>query len=234
MAKTPDATSIVEVTRRTRSIYERRFANQASYRDSVWKVLCSQWFSKWVKPSDSVIDLGAGYCEFINNISARHKTAMDLNPETVRRATAGTEVLLHNCAEPWPVQDASLDVVFTSNFLEHLPSKDNVLRALEHAHLALRDNGILIALGPNVRAVPGAYWDFFDHFVPLTERSIAEALSLAGFDVELSIARFLPYSMSTGRQVPSFLLRLYLRCPPAWRLFGKQFLVVARRTQHAA
>ncbi len=195
----------------------------------MWGVLCSHWFNTWVRPSDSVIDLGAGYCEFINNITAHRKTAMDLNPETMLRAASGTDVLLHDCALPWPVTNGSFDVVFTSNFLEHLPSKDHVMEAIKHAHVALCDGGVLIALGPNIRAVPGAYWDFFDHLVPLTERSIAEALSLAGFDVELSIARFLPYTMSTGRHVPIVLLRAYLRCPPAWRIFGKQFLVVARR-----
>ena len=41
--------------------------------------------------------------------------------------------------------------------------------------------------------------------------------------------RFLPFTMSTGRPAPDWVIRLYLRLWPVWPLFGRQFLVVARR-----
>jgi hypothetical protein len=47
--------------------------------------------------------------------------------------------------------------------------------------------------------------------------------------VEEQIARFLPYTMSRGKQQPVWMLRLYLKLPLAWPLLGKQFLVVARK-----
>ena len=132
------------------------------------------------------------------------------------------------------IRPSSTAVVFTSNFLEHLPTKSAVLATLRYARAALRPGGTIIALGPNVRYVPGPYWDFFDHHVPLTDRSLGEAFVLAGFNVETSLPRFLPYSMSQGRQYPMSFVRAYLRMPPAWRLLGRQFLVVGRSSGPAA
>lgn len=98
-----------------------------------------------------------------------------------------------------------------------------------HAHTALRDGGCLIAMGPNIRLVPGAYWDFFDHYVALTERSMKEILTKCGFEVELCLGKFLPYSMSQGRTYPLWMLRAYLAMPGLWYLFGRQFLLVVRK-----
>jgi hypothetical protein len=77
----------------------------------------------------------------------------------------------------------------------------------------LKTDGQIICLGPNIKYIPGTYWDFWDHFVPITDLSLAEMLRLKGFDIELRVARFLPYSMSTGSTPPLFLVKLYLQLP---------------------
>jgi hypothetical protein len=77
--------------------------------------------------------------------------------------------------------------------------------------------------------VLGEYWDFWDHHVPITEASMSELLRLNGFSVEQCIARFLPFSMSTGKTPPLLTVKFYLRMPFVWSLFGKQFLIVARK-----
>lgn len=211
-----------------RKIYGTRFAGQSEYRTRVWQELAG-YFQQWVPIQGSVLDLGAGYCEFINNIGAGVKYAMDLNPDVRQRAASGVQVLEQDCTEPWPVDPGSLDAVFTSNFLEHLPDKTAVRKVLGHAFTALKPDGRVVAMGPNIKYVPGAYWDFFDHYVELTECSLAEALSNSGFEIEQEVGRFLPYTMSQGRQPPLWTLRVYLSMPLVWPLFGKQFLVVARK-----
>jgi SAM-dependent methyltransferase len=122
-----------------------------------------------------------------------------------------------------------LDLVFTSNFFEHLPSKEALTDTLEQAKRCLRPKGRLIAMGPNIRFVGGAYWDFWDHHLPLTDHSLAEALRVRGFEIERVVDRFLPYTMVNTRPAPPLLVYLYLKTPFAWRVFGKQFLIVARR-----
>jgi SAM-dependent methyltransferase len=197
-------------------IYGARFAGKAGYRTQVWRVLAA-YFGQWFPGTGAVLDLGAGHCEFINSATARVKYAMDLNPDVRKRAAPGVTVLQQDCAEPWPLPDGELDAVFTSNFLEHLPDKAAVSTVLSNAYRCLKPGGRFIALGPNIKYVGGAYWDFFDHYVALTELSLAEALSHCGFEIEEQVARFLPYTMSHGCQYPAWALRLYLAVPAPGR-----------------
>lgn len=225
---TPASQTAAHSSAELQQIYQTRFSGQAAYRQAVWRVLCG-FFAKWISADAAVLDLGCGHCEFINAVAAREKFAMDLNPDAKALAGPGVTVLLQDCSQPWAVAPGKLDAVFSSNFLEHLPDKLAVERTLEQAWSALRPGGAIVLMGPNIKYVPGAYWDFFDHYVALTELSLAEVLKKTGFTVEYSAARFLPYSMSLGRTYPIWMLRTYLAMPWAWRFFGKQFLVVARK-----
>jgi SAM-dependent methyltransferase len=211
------------------TMYEKRFAGKREYRDKVWRVLVDDYFARWIPPDGSVLDLGCGHCEFINNVRSKKRFGMDLNPDAVKRAAPGVEILAQNCAQPWAVPENSLDVVFTSNFFEHLPTKHELQDTLTQTWRCLRPGGRIIALGPNIRYLPGEYWDFFDHYLALTELSLGEAMAETGFTVEKQIPRFLPYTMSRGGQPPVWILRLYLNLRFAWPLFGKQFLVVGRK-----
>jgi len=210
-------------------IYSVRFSGLEEYRNRVWQVLVRNFFSRWIGPNDSILDVGCGYGEFINNIKAREKFAMDLNPSAKEHLQPGIQLIEQDCSKPWPLRDGYLDVVFTSNFFEHLPTKRTLQDTLLEALRCLRPGGRLITLGPNVKHLSGSYWDFFDHHLPLTELSLAEAMIMAGFGIEESIEKFLPYSMSQGFRPPLWALRLYLQIPFAWNILGKQFLVIARK-----
>jgi hypothetical protein len=82
-------------------------------------------------------------------------------------------------------------------------------------------------MGPNAKLVPGAYWDFWDHYIPLTESSLSEALKNRDFLIHRKEKAFLPYTMAGKKPTPLPLVRLYLALPLVWLLFGKQFLVIA-------
>jgi SAM-dependent methyltransferase len=211
------------------TLYEKRFAGAAEYRDLVWRLLVKEYFSQWIAPDSTVLDLGCGHCEFINNVRAAKRLGMDLNPDAVLRAAPGVQIIAQNCSEPWPLASDSLDVIFTSNFFEHLYTKRDLRDTLIQARRCLRPGGLIIALGPNIRYLPGEYWDFYDHYLALTELSLGEVMNETGFLLEQQISRFLPYTMSKGANKPLWMLRLYLKLKFAWPLFGKQFLVVARK-----
>ena len=209
--------------------YQLRFGRIAAYRNAVWEILCADFFAKYIDANATVLDLGTGWGEFINNIIATRKLAMDLNPETGNRLSEEVTFLHQDCSQKWPMEAEALDIVFTSNFLEHLPDKPALERTIHEAYRCLRPNGLIICLGPNIKYIPGAYWDFWDHSIPLTEMSVAELLNMIGFEVAFCAARFLPYSMSIGKTPPLYLVKLYLRMPQVWRFFGKQFLVIGRK-----
>lgn len=199
------------------------------YRRRMWSVLTADFFQQFISEQSTVLDLGCGWGEFINQIKAARKFGMDLNPDSGTRLAHGVHFLHQDCSQPWQVEPGSLDSVFTSNFFEHLPDKAALKATLAHAFNALKPGGRLIALGPNVKATGGAYWDFFDHHVMLTEQSLREVLELTGFNTERCLARFLPYTAVGKPQAPLWMIRLYLKLPFLWRFFGGQFLLVARR-----
>jgi SAM-dependent methyltransferase len=210
-------------------IYQARFDKRDAYRDSVWKVLTRSYFSRFVPPDNAVLDLGCGYGEFINNIKCGRKYGMDLNPMSKSCLNSDVIFLEQDCCKPWAIPSSSLDVVFTSNFLEHLPDKRTLFDTVAEAYRCLKPSGRLIAMGPNIKYTNGSYWDFYDHYLALTELSLKEVLELRGFRVDRAIGRFLPYTMVNGPRYPLFMLSLYLRLSVLWNAFGKQFLVFATK-----
>jgi len=210
-------------------IYSRRFRGNLDYRNRVWQTLTADFFSRWIRPVDRVLDLGCGYCQFINHIACAEKYGMDLNPSAADHAAKDVTLLQQDCSTRWPFNDNCLDAIFTSNFLEHLPTKGALENTLREARRCLKPGGRLIALGPNIRYLAAHYWDFFDHHLALSDRSLVEVLEKTGFAVLESIPRFLPYTMVSSRQYPLIFLRVYLRMRLSWLVFGKQFLVIVTK-----
>src|SRR6266404_1171544 len=155
-------------------IYQSRFGQNAEYRQAVWRVLINYYFGRYVRPSDVVLDLGCGYGEFINQIRCASKFAMDLNPDAPNRLVPEVKCLQQDCSLAWSLPEDSLDLVFTSNFFEHLPSKSSLGDTLDEAHRCLKPGGHLVAMGPNIKYLPGSYWDFWYHHLPLTELALKE------------------------------------------------------------
>jgi SAM-dependent methyltransferase len=208
--------------------YQRRFQASAVYRDGVWKEIVRLRLQPRIGADKTVLDLGCGWGEFSRNIQAERKLAMDLNGDAAGHLPADVEFLHQDCSQPWRLDNDSIDVIFSSNFIEHLPDKQALERTLVEARRCLKHDGRIIFMGPNIRYVGGAYWDYWDHHIALTDKSLSELLSLSGFEVSHCIDRFLPYSMSEGSNPPLLMVALYLRLPIFWPLFGKQFLVEAR------
>jgi cyclopropane fatty-acyl-phospholipid synthase-like methyltransferase len=176
----------------------------------------------------SVLDPAAGWGEFIEAIDATERVAVD----EVDYAQAGRSSGVRRITSR--IQDAELpadhfDGVFVSNFLEHLPSQVEISAFLERMRGAMKPGGKIAIMGPNYRYCAREYWDYADHIVALTHLAIEEHLYTAGFEPERTIPQYLPYSFR-GKLPPSrFLTRMYLRTPLAWRVLGKQFLVIGRR-----
>lgn len=209
--------------------YALRFSRIADYRRRVWEVLVNRFFQPIIGRDKIILDLGCGWGEFINQIAGTRKFGLDLNPDSRTHLANDVEFLQQASSDRWSLGDGQLDVVFTSNFFEHLPTKDHLAQTVSEAHRCLKMGGILICLGPNIRYTGDAYWDFFDHHLPLTDKSLGELLRMRGFAIERCIPRFLPYTMGDGRRPPLWCVSAYLAFPPAWCFLGKQFLIVARK-----
>jgi SAM-dependent methyltransferase len=215
-------------TAEVQSIYERRFEGTLEFRRRMWSVLCHDFFQRYVPREATVLEIGAGYCEFINHIEARRRIAVDLNPDTSRHAGPGVEVHRTSTTDMAPVPDGSVDIAFASNFLEHL-TRDDILATCREVRRTLRRGGRFLILQPNIRYCGHDYWQFFDHITPLDDRSLTEALEISGFRVVECIRRFLPFTTQSALPHSPALVRLYLKLPLAWRIFGQQSFLVASR-----
>lgn len=176
-----------------------------------------------------MVDVACGYGEFINNISAKTKIAIDINPDS--KKFLGTDIEFHSvpAGAVSTIGKARTDVLFTSNFLEHLPDKTALNGFLDEVFATLKPGGRYLILGPNLRYLPGEYWDFYDHHLGLTHLSLSEALELRGFVIEKCLHKFLPYTTQGSLPTHPLLVKFYLRVPIVWKLLGKQFFIIARK-----
>lgn len=211
-------------------LYRNRFSDEdRRLRQGIWRVLCQSFFQRYVRNTDTVLELACGFGEFISNIKAARKIAYDLNPEVARLLPPDVEFHGKNAKSLEDLAEGEVDVCFVSNFFEHLKSKDEMDEVLQGIHRVLKAGGLLIALQPNIKYAAGDYWDFYDHHLPLSHRSCAEAFLKAGFQVEELVGRFLPFTTLSPLPKHPFFVRLYLAVRPAWHLLGRQFLIVGRR-----
>jgi SAM-dependent methyltransferase len=211
-------------------LYQARFSRaEVATKDRVWAILCGDFFNRFVRPSDRVLEIAAGYCEFINHIRCAEKYAYDANPDTASYAAQEVKVVVGDCRDMSALPSAYFDAIFASNFFEHLESKRDMDRVLQQARERLRPSGRLLVLQPNIRYLGSRYWDFYDHSTPLSHLSLREGLIKNGYQVELLIPKFLPYTFKSRLPTADWMVRLYLRIPIAQRLLGKQMFAVAVR-----
>jgi hypothetical protein len=209
-------------------LYEYRFrdVDQRSRR-AVWREIARRIHEMMGSPS-VVLDPAAGRCEFINAVPAVERWAVDTVPYNEADTAEGLKFIVSSALDVELPPDY-FEGIFVSNFLEHLATPEHVAGFLARMLCALRPAGRMAILGPNFKYCAKDYFDCADHVLALTEVSIAEHLYSAGFRVTRIIPRFLPYSFR-GLLPPSpTLTRLYLRFPLAWRVLGKQFLVVGEK-----
>lgn len=213
------------------ALYRTRFEQTGlDRRDRVWNVLCKHFFNQLIPNNATVLDLACGYGEFINNIRAGRKFAVDLNPDAAQHLRPGISFFNAPATDLSAVGSEVADIVFTSNFLEHLRDKKECDTVLAAVRDVLKVGGKFIVMGPNIRYAYREYWDFYDHYLPLSDLSLAEGLVIAGFQIEKSIARFMPFTMNNNAPTHDLLIRAYLALPIAWKLLGKQFLLTAVKT----
>lgn len=206
--------------------YRFRDIDQAA-RLRVWEAIAPHVHGLMGSPQ-TVLDPAAGRGEFIGSIDARERWAVDEVAYAEAEQTSGVKVVTAS------IMDADLptehfDGVFASNFLEHLHTQEAIAQFLERMRDSMKAGGRIAIMGPNYRYCSKEYWDCADHYIALTHVAIAEHLYAAGFEPERIIPRYLPYSFRGILPPSQRLTGLYLRTPPAWKLLGKQFLVIGRR-----
>jgi SAM-dependent methyltransferase len=211
------------------AVYAGRFDRQERRQKvAIWREIV-HFLDRYIPADRPVLDIACDAGYFINHVARPERWATDLRDVSAELAPGVRFVQADGLALADVLPEKHFGTVFMSNYLEHLPSSDAVVEQLKVAAGLLGPGGRLIVLQPNVRLVGGRYWDFIDHHVPLTERSLVEAGDLAGLRTVNVITRFLPFTTKSALPQSPALVRLYLALPIAWRVLGKQTLYVAER-----
>jgi ubiquinone/menaquinone biosynthesis C-methylase UbiE len=211
-------------------VYAQRFSEtERTVKKKLWQCLVDSYLQRFFDKDMTVIDIGCGFCEFINSVKAKKKYAYDIEATFERFVDPDVEFIRARLGEPIPCVDNSCDRVFASNFFEHLGSREEVVFTLREAFRILKPGGKILVIQPNIALTGGTYWDFFDHLIPITDRSLVEALKMVGFKNHYVKRRFLPYTTKEHTFESTLLLKLYLAVPIFQWIFGKQSFIIAEK-----
>lgn len=208
----------------TSSYHETRLAHDPR-RDVVWKSLWRYHFRSLVPADSCVLDLGCGYGEFINNITARRRIGLDMWDGTAGHLEAGVEQIVSNVTNLDGIEDASVDFAFASNLFEHV-TKEDFATTLDALRSKLSARGTLNILQPNYRYAYREYFDDYTHVSVFSHVSLADFLSANGYDVIDVKPRFLPLTVKSRVPVSPALIWLYLNSPI--KPMGKQMFIRAQ------
>jgi ubiquinone/menaquinone biosynthesis C-methylase UbiE len=196
-------------------------------RATVWKVV-ARHLASHVAPGAHVLELGAGYCDWINNVQASRRVAVDVWPELPAHTAPGVEPMVIDISNGLhSFGDATFDVVLASNLLEHF-APDAAAEVVREVARLLRPAGRFIVIQPNFRYAWRRYFDDYTHRAIFTDVSLAALLRAHGFTIIDVKPRFVPYSMQ-GTRIPiaSWLVKAYLMSP--FKPAAGQMLVIAQK-----
>ena len=192
----------------------------------LWQTLVASVFQKQIPPEAVVLELGAGYGDFINSVKARRRLAVDQWPGMLAHLEPGVEGLVTSITRLGQVADDSIDYVFSSNCFEHVPQSD-LVECLAQLRRKMKRGAMLSIVQPNFKYCAREYFDDYTHVAIYTARSLSDLLAVNGFRIAACVPRFLPLSLRPHIPVRPWLIRLYLAIP--FKPLAKQMLISAIR-----
>jgi SAM-dependent methyltransferase len=196
-------------------------------RDRVWKAVTRYVQRRYIADSSAVLDLGAGYCPFINQLHAREKYAVDRADIIKRHAAPDVRTFVQSCTDLSNLPSGHFDVVFASNLLEHLTLSE-AGATLDQVRNVLKPGGLIVLIQPNFAHAYRQYFDDVSHVQIFTHVSLTDFLKMHGYSIREVKPRFLPFAMR-GARLPTlpWLVTLYLHSPI--KPFAGQMLVIAKK-----
>lgn len=208
------------------SYFKTRFSFQKE-RENIWKILAN-YLQKEIPYESKILDVGAGYCDFINNIKGSEKHALDIFEGIKEYAQKDVHIHIQSAIEIDNFLNEYFDVVFASNLFEHL-SLEEFEKTINKIVKILKKGGKLIIIQPNFKYAYREYFDDFTHRLIFTHISLCDFLKGQGLEIKKVLPKFIPFSMKSKLPKIPFLVRLYLWLPI--KPFARQMLIVAEKLE---
>ncbi|MCK9224375.1 MAG: class I SAM-dependent methyltransferase [Candidatus Muirbacterium halophilum] len=210
------------------SLLENRFTKkEKKNRAIVWNILI-KFFQKYIDINSTVLDIGSGFGEFINNIKAKKKIALDIC-DMKKFYKNDVDFFQTDMTDLSFIEDESIDCVFASNFFEHINTKIKFQKIFNEISKKIKKNGIIIIMQPDFELSYKHYFKFYDHNIIFTLESMAEVLKFFNFNIELKIKRFMPFSFKQYFPINRLFVIIYMKFYFLRYFFGKQFLLIGRK-----
>lgn len=212
------------------SYYKSRYTFNND-RSVVWKEIV-RYLDVYLGNKKTILDLGAGYCDFINNVSAQHKIAVDMSPDFSKFAGKDVKTIQSVVTDLSAIQNSSADVVFSSNLLEHLTDEE-LVKTMNEVKRVLKSGGLFISMQPNYRLSYKTYYDDPTHKKVFSDDALESFLISHDFEIIKKMPRFLPFSLKSRPSIipiHSFVIRAYLNSPI--KPFAGQMLFVSKINKH--
>lgn len=197
-------------------------------RKVVWKEIV-RFLEKYIPKDGTVLDIGAGYCDFINNVDAKNRMALDYSPDLNKYAGAGVVQINSSVTNMSKVESNTVDVVFASNLFEHLTDSE-LETTMNEVKRVLKKEGRLILMQPNYRLAYKTYFDDHTHKKVFSDTSLETFLLSFNMEIELKKPKFLPFSLKSRPSIIPVLpiiIRAYINSP--WKPFAGQMLFVSKK-----
>lgn len=192
----------------------------------VWHAI-AEYLARFIPKAAAVLELGAGYCDWINHVQARVRFATDQWEGINRFAVNGVKCLV---GEVRTVLESMItegfDAVLASNFFEHF-SQEELDSLLDQVWNRLNENGVLVVIQPNFTYAHRHYFDDYTHRSIFSAVSLQALLRSKGFHILHVEPRFLPLTMKSRLPKWRWLVKVYLRSPV--KPLAGQMLVIAQK-----
>lgn len=205
--------------------YKARFKFDKD-RTKVWRAICEFIQKKFVSENATILELGAGYCDFINNIQGQKKYALDIDKNAEQYKSEEVTFFCQSTTDPLNLEQDEIDFVFASNLFEHLDN-DQLDATMKNLGKHLKKGGKIALMQPNYKYCAADYFDDYTHVKVFSHVSLSDFLVSHGYEIEKCIPRFVPFSMKSRLPKSYFLTKLFVNSPI--RPTAKQMLVVAKK-----
>ena len=192
----------------------------------LWQALVATVFQKQIPPNAAVLELGAGYGDFINCVRADRRIAVDGWAGMLEHLAPGVEGVVTDITKLDAIADNSIDYVFSSNCFEHVLQSDFAV-CLGLLRRKMKTGAMLTIVQPNFKYCAREYFDDYTHIAIYTAQGLSDFLAANGFRIARCVPRFMPLTLKGRIPVHPLLIRLYLLSPI--KPLAKQMLISALR-----
>ena len=159
--------------------YDTSIRPITTYPEKLAKRLCDL---HGIGPGAKLLEVGAGRPDVLKGFKNQRLEVFGCDISKASKEACEVEgipfKLVDFVKNKLPYKDNSFDVVYSKSVIEHMP---DALYFVSECKRVLKPGGIFLALTPDWNANYKTFFDDFTHVRPMTRRSMALVLGVAGF-----------------------------------------------------